>query len=161
MDLFTKTGAAFSDCRRYRYTLWRSWGVGDYCNFVMLNPSTADEVKNDPTVERCERRSREMGFGGLMVTNLFAFRATDPFNMKKAADPIGERNDDAIKECASQSAMVICAWGNDGAFMDRSAAVVKMLREFCPDKLHALKITGQGEPYHPLYVGYKTRPTKW
>lgn len=84
-----QSGADFSPCQRYRYKLWRKWGNGDLVNFLMLNPSTADAVQNDPTVERCERRARQLGFDGLIVTNLFAFRATDPRTLKAAPDPIG------------------------------------------------------------------------
>jgi hypothetical protein len=71
-------GAAFSACRRYRYRLWRMWDRRPHCCFVMLNPSTADELANDPTVERCERRARAWGYGGLEVANVFAWRSTDP-----------------------------------------------------------------------------------
>lgn len=153
-----ETGATFSDCEKYRYTLWRSWGVGDLANFIMLNPSTADESTNDPTVERCERRAREYGFGGLIVTNLFAWRSTDPKQLNKVLDPIGRENNDAIKETAAQCKIVVCAWGKDGTIMARNESVLKMLREFCPEKLRYLKLTKDGHPYHPLYVPYSMKP---
>ena len=75
MNLFDQTGALFSPCKKYRYRLWREWSDEVPAVFVMLNPSTADEIVNDPTVERCERRARAMGFGGLRVANIFALRA--------------------------------------------------------------------------------------
>jgi len=152
-----KTGASFSACRTYRYTLWRVW-AHPLVNYIMLNPSKADEVDNDPTVERCERRAAKLGYGGIIVTNLFAFRATDPDDMKRAADPVGPRNDDAIYESASQCSLVILAWGNDGAYLARSKAVLKFL-EPCRHKMHALKVCKTGEPQHPLYVGYNQMPT--
>ena len=69
----------------YRYALTRVWDpLGPRLSFVMLNPSTATEVQNDPTVERCERRARALGFGGFRVTNIFAWRDTDPRKMRAA-----------------------------------------------------------------------------
>ena len=97
--------AVYSDCKRYRYALTRVWEPqGRRLSFVMLNPSTATEVQNDPTVERCERRARALGFGGFRVTNIFAWRDTDPRKMRAALDPIGPDNDAAILEA--------CAWGD-------------------------------------------------
>ena len=82
--------AVYSDCERYRYMLTRVWEPGG-CKalFIMLNPSTATEVQNDPTVERCERRARALGFGAFRVLNIFAWRDTDPKAMRAAADPVG------------------------------------------------------------------------
>ncbi len=89
--------AEYSDCERYRYRLTRIWDPdGEKALFIMLNPSTATEVQNDPTVERCERRARALGFGAFRVTNIFAWRATDPKDMRAAPDPVGPANDDAI-----------------------------------------------------------------
>ena len=96
-----ETGARFSVDRRYRYALWRVWDRSrGACNFLLLNPSIADEVTNDPTSVRCERRARRWGFGGLIVTNLFAPCATDPAGLRRVADPIGPENDAAILETA-------------------------------------------------------------
>lgn len=161
MDLFIDKGATFSPCRSYRYTLWRAWDRSrPTCMFLMLNPSTADEVDNDPTVERCERRAREMGFGGLVVCNLFAFRATDPEAMKAAPDPIGPDNDKYILDAAFCAGMIVCAWGNHGQHRGRSEQVVSLLRSNWL-KLYVLQLNGSGEPKHPLYVGYQHRPVKW
>lgn len=92
LDLFTETGATFSECRRYRYRLWRYWDRSKppLC-FLMLNPSTADDLSNDPTVERCQRRALAMGFGGLEVVNIFAFRSTDPAALYSL--PVGRYGD--------------------------------------------------------------------
>src|SRR5512135_175129 len=96
-----ETGARFSVDRRYRYALWRVWDRSrGACNFLLLNPSIADEVINDPTSVRCERRARRWGFGSLLVTNLFAPCATDPAGLRRVADPIGPENDAAILETA-------------------------------------------------------------
>lgn len=152
----------FSPDRRYRYTLQRDWLTGKgLVNFLMLNPSTADETKNDPTIERCERRARRMGFAGLVVTNIFAFRATDPKEMMRQIDPIGyPSNDYHILDQARRCEMVICGWGNHGKHRFRSASVREML---CDNgvKLHALRVSKTGEPWHPLYVGYDVEPTEW
>ncbi len=91
--------AVYSDCEKYRYTLTRVWEpAGRKALFIMLNPSTATEVQNDPTVERCERRARTLGFGAFRVTNIFAWRDTDPRKMRAATDPVGPANDAAILE---------------------------------------------------------------
>jgi nucleoid DNA-binding protein len=98
---YRETGARFSIDRRYRYALWRVWDHDENLyNFLLLNPSSADEATNDPTIERCERRARRWGFGGLIVTNLFALCATDPAGLHRIADPIGPENDAAILETA-------------------------------------------------------------
>lgn len=158
-DLFVDRGAIFSSCRRYRYRLWRRWdGARASLLFCMLNPSTADESDNDPTVERCERRARAMGFGGLVVTNIFAWRSTDPKMLYALADPVGPDNDATILEEAASAGMVVCGWGKHGALHGRGAAVARMLMANGVQP-HALKINNDGSPQHPLYVGYDVVPT--
>ena len=152
--------AVYSDCERYRYLLTRVWAPGPKALFVMLNPSTATEVQNDPTVERCERRARALGFGAFRVTNIFAFRATDPRVMRAEADPIGPENDAAILGSLSWADAVVCAWGNHGLHMDRGRAVEAMLRG-AGARLTHLGLTGQRQPRHPLYVGYDQQPEAW
>lgn len=154
----TLRGATFSDGRVYRYSLFRRWGNADrMVNFLMLNPSTADAETNDPTIERCERRTRKLGYGGLVVTNLFAFRATDPKDMLRAYEPVGPDNDDAILEHANRAALIICGWGKDGVHRGRAYAVCKLLERY---DLHALRISDKtGQPWHPLYVGYDVLPS--
>jgi ribonuclease HI len=160
------TGAVFSPDRLYRYSLWRIWGAqrsiesdGHYTprlvNFLMLNPSTADEVVNDATVERCERRARSWGYDGLIVTNIFAYRATDPEVLKTVSDPVGPENDLAIRFHAGDSALVVAAWGNHGELLDRSKAVKELLSDVT---LYCLKVSKTGEPAHPLYLPYKLEP---
>ncbi len=152
--------AVYSDCERYRYLLTRTWGPGPKALFIMLNPSTATEVQNDPTVERCERRARALGFGAFRVTNIFAFRATDPKVMRAQADPVGPENDAAILKSVPWADMILCAWGNHGLYLDRGAAVTTLLRRTSAP-LHHLGLTGHGQPRHPLYVGYDRQPELW
>jgi hypothetical protein len=148
-------GAVFSPCLRYRYLLWRRWAAAPPVNFLMLNPSTATADTNDPTVERVERRAKAMEAGGLIVTNLFAYRSTDPKYLRRVADPIGPENDKAILEAADAASMVVCAWGTHGSLKGRSDHVRKLLEG---RELHALKTTGKGEPCHPLYLSYDLQP---
>lgn len=152
--------AVYSDCEVYRYLLTRSWAPGRKALFIMLNPSTATEVQNDPTVERCERRARTLGFGAFRVTNIFAFRATDPKVMRAAADPVGPGNDAAIQGSLPWADQVICAWGNHGLHLDRGAGVAAMLRASGLPLFH-LGLTGAAQPRHPLYVSYDQQPERW
>ena len=119
--------AVYSDCEAYRYLLTRTWGAGPRALFIMLNPSTATEVQNDPTVERCERRARALGHGAFRVTNIFAFRATDPKVMRAVADPVGPDNDSAILDSIGWSDVIVCAWGNHGLHLGRGAQVAELL----------------------------------
>jgi len=160
-DLEAQSSAVFSDCGIYRYLLTRVWDpAGKKALFIMLNPSTADEVKNDPTVERCERRSRTLGFGAFRVTNIFGFRATDPKVMRAAADPVGPGNDEAIRESLDWADQVICAWGTHGAHMERGAAVQELLQTAGASPFH-LGLTKAGHPKHPLYIAYTQSPERW
>lgn len=153
--------AEYSACERYRYTLTRVWDPhGQRALFIMLNPSTATEVQNDPTVERCERRARALGFGAFRVLNIFAYRATDPRDMRRAADPVGPDNDAAILGSLDWADRIICAWGTHGAHLDRGPSVEKSLRE-AGAELHHLGLSKDGHPKHPLYIGYAVQPTLW
>lgn len=153
--------AVYSDCERYRYSLTRVWDpAGSKALFVMLNPSTATEVQNDPTVERCERRARTLGFGAFRVTNIFAWRDTDPRKMRAAQDPVGPENDRAILEGADWADQIVAAWGTHGAHLDRGPNVERLLRETGLPLFH-LGLTKDGHPKHPLYIGYSQQPAPW
>lgn len=153
--------ATYSDCEAYRYQLTRTWDIaGLKVLFVMLNPSTATEYQNDPTVERCERRARALGFGAFRVTNIFAYRATDPKVMRAQADPVGPGNDAAIAEGALWADRIICAWGGHGAHLARGGTVAQLLRATTKPLFH-LGLTIGGEPKHPLYIGYAVQPELW
>ncbi|HEX7055121.1 MAG TPA: DUF1643 domain-containing protein [Burkholderiales bacterium] len=150
------SGAAFSPCRRWRYLLWRRWDeTRPAANFLMLNPSTADEVRLDPSCTRARLYAERWGYGALIVTNLFAWRATDPREMKAAGDPVGRGNDRAILAAAREAAIVVCAWGNHGAHLERSQKVRQLLSGIA---LHALRVNGSGEPAHPLYLPASLQP---
>lgn len=153
--------AEYSDCERYRYALTRTWDAKlPKLGFIMLNPSKATEVQNDPTVERCERRARALGFGAFRVTNIFAWRETDPHKMRRAKDPVGPDNDACLTELMHWSDTVIAAWGVHGEHLNRGPAVEAVLRR-TGQHLHCLGLTKHGHPRHPLYVSYAQRPEIW
>jgi hypothetical protein len=155
------SGAVFSSCRRWRYLLWRRWDeTGPAANFLMLNPSTADELQLDPSCTRARNYAEAWGFGSLIVTNLFGWRATDPGEMKSARDPVGRGNDAAILRAAKQAAVVVCAWGNHGLHNERSSHVLQRLKK-SGVKLSYLKLNACGEPAHPLYLKGSLKPTPW
>ncbi|MGY6554246.1 MAG: DUF1643 domain-containing protein [Wenzhouxiangella sp.] len=152
------SGANFSRCRRYRYTLWRRWDLERPLVMIIgLNPSTADARQDDPTIRRCIGFARDWDYGGLVVTNLFAFRATYPADLKAAADPVGPRNDAWIRRMTGQVDAVVAAWGNDGVWLERSAQVRRML----DGRLSCLKLNAGGEPAHSLYLSAGLRPQEW
>jgi len=149
-----KTDAELSQCRKYRYALWRTWDDSKpYVMFIGLNPSTADETEDDPTIRRCINFSKDWGFGGLCMVNLFAFRATSPNDMMSSNDPVGSENDKWIEKLSINAGVIIAAWGNHGAFLGRSKTVVGML-----PSIKCLKINKSGEPAHPLYQPRSAQP---
>lgn len=153
--------AAFSECGLYRYRLTRRWAMqGGLINFVMLNPSKANELRNDPTVERCERRARQLGFGAFCVTNIFAWRDTDPTAMRQASEPNGPQNDDILIATAAASDRIIAAWGAHGEHLGRGPEVAAMLRE-AGLQLYHLGLSKHGHPRHPLYIPYERQPELW
>lgn len=147
----------FSPCRNYRYTLWREWDVDPniqappFVAFIGLNPSTADEVQDDPTIRRCIGYSKRWGFSRFCMLNVFAFRATDPKEMKRALEPVGTDNDFHIQRIVKSADLVVCAWGNGGDYLHRGRRVLVMLRE-ADVQPHALGLTTNGVPKHPLYL---------
>ncbi|PVA10005.1 hypothetical protein DC366_10080 [Pelagivirga sediminicola] len=153
--------AIYSDCERYRYALTRTWDAeGKRAHFIMLNPSTATEMQNDPTVERCERRARALGFGAFRVTNIFAWRDTDPRDMRAAADPVGPANDQAILDGCAWADTIVAAWGTHGAHLNRGADVAALLAG-TGRAVHHLGLTKDGHPRHPLYIAYARQPDLW
>lgn len=140
-------GATFSPCRQYRYQLWRIWDESKLpLNVIGLNPSTADETQDDPTIRRCIQFAKDWGYGGLLMTNIFAFRATEPEVMKKASEPIGADNDQWLRESAAGAGLILAAWGNHGKHLNRADAVRRLITG-----MHCFKITKKGQPEHPLY----------
>jgi len=138
----------FSPCRVYRYTLWREWIAGNgYAMFIGLNPSTADETKDDPTIRRCIASAKVWGYAGLCMTNLFAYRATKPADMRTAQEPIGPENDSYLLSVAKSAGVIVAAWGTNGTYQKRDQVVKSMLPE-----LRCLRLTKAGHPEHPLYL---------
>lgn len=144
-------GATFSQDRRYRYALWRAWRPSEpRVLFVMLNPSIADEVRDDPTQRRCRRFALDWGFGGYSVGNLFALVSTDPRALRAAGDPVGPGNDDALMRLHAEHDLTVAAWGAGGRFRGRGKAVGEMLSR--TGSLACIGVCKDGSPRHPLYL---------
>lgn len=150
------SSAVFSYCRQYRYELWRRWGPGPYAMFIGLNPSTATETLDDPTIRRCIAYSKAWGFDAYCMTNIFAFRATDPKVMKSQKEPIGLSNDETLIRLAKDAGVVVAAWGTHGIHMGRHQQVVDMI-----PNLMCLAKTKDGYPGHPLYLKKDLKPVPW
>lgn len=149
--------ASISEDGLYRYALHRWWGWGDRLGFVMLNPSTADAEVDDPTIRRCVGFARSLGFDGIRVVNLYAFRATKPADLWRAAEPTGgQRNDDLLRELLRQAKAqpVIAAWGAN-AKPDRVAEFMSWPGS---EHVRALGFTKAGAPRHPLYLRADAQP---
>lgn len=143
--------ALHSPCGLHRLTLLHRWGAADLLGWVMLNPSTATETQDDPTVARCRRRARDMGCGGFVITNLFTWRSPSPAELKRAAAPLCHGADDAMLKALAGCDRVICAWGNHGTYRNR-AAEVRALLSAAGLPLWHLGLTRLGQPRHPLYT---------
>ena len=156
----TRSSAVYSSCAGYRYRLDRQWSGAPQLTWIMLNPSTATEAANDPTIARCETRARAGGFGGLRVVNLFAWRATAPAELKRHASPVGPDNDRHLLAACAGADRVVAGWGTHGTHLGRAAQVLRLLRDNGVP-IHTLGLTRQGHPRHPLYVAYATQPEPW
>ena len=149
-------GAEFSDCRRYRPRLYRDWNKKKPgILFVMLNPSIADEHREDRTVRRCIGFAHQWGYGWLEVRNIFSLCSTDPRALYKMDDPIGPGN--PLVYDTDDFDRIIVAWGNHGKIMDRGEGVLRMFKSMKLPVFH-LGITRLGQPKHPLYVKGSTKP---
>lgn len=147
-----QSSAFFSDCGRYRYLLRRCWAKGEQCAFVGLNPSTADNVNNDPTVRKCMRFAQSWGFSGMVLVNLYARRCRYPQALITSEDPVGAENDTWLTSIVNDAPLVIAMWGNHGARayptgLRRDIEVMK-----CRDDWYCLGQTKLGAPKHPLYL---------
>jgi hypothetical protein len=143
-----RNNAVLSDDREYRYRLTRTWDVEKpTLAFIMLNPSTADETENDPTIRRCLDYAKDWDYGSVVVGNLFALRATDPSELSGHDNPVGPENDDHLEAICDEAEQVIAAWGTDGSLQDRGREVAERLDV----DLYALDTTKHGHPNHPLY----------
>lgn len=152
-------GAVFDKTGAYRYRLWRVWNESaPRVGFIMLNPSTADDTLDDPTIRRCIGFARAWGYGAVEVVNLFAYRATRSADLRGMADPIGRENDRYLQRLEQNVQQIIVAWGNLGAWQNRDQAVI---RRFSQRHLHCLGTTLSGSPRHPLYLRKETLPQRF
>jgi hypothetical protein len=160
--LFGSGEAVFSTDMTYRYQLTRRWAGGPGAVWIMLNPSTADAMKDDPTLGRCIAFTREWDLAGLTVVNLFALRATDPHALAGHPDPCGPENDDFIREAIGRASVLVAAWGAHKLAASRAAHVLKLVADAGLEPM-CLGVTKDGYPKHPLargraYIPAGTKP---
>ncbi len=189
MSSYISKGATISACGRYRYRLWREWrGTGTDANwdwltdksgkrvvdggghplgepksalFIMLNPSTADGERDDPTIRRCVAFAKAWGYDRMDVVNLFAWRATKPADLlavNHPDDPVGVNNKDHIEAAARKAGIIICAWGAHGSHLGQDETTLGWLTDTQLRRCHTLKVTKDGHPGHPLYIAASTVP---
>jgi hypothetical protein len=161
-DEIPERDAVFNEDRTHRFVLRRAISYAPRaCLFVMLNPSTADENANDPTIRRCIGFAHEWHFGTLYVANLFSLRSTDPKALYSTPDAEGDpKNIETIVAGARGIDLAVAAWGVHGALRDRGATVRAKLAE-AGVKLHHLGLTKDGHPRHPLYLRADVKPKLW
>lgn len=155
-------GAHISECGQYRYLLTRNIsiiGEAGQTVFVMLNPSTADAVQDDPTIRRCLSYAESWGSSGLIVANLYALRSTDPKELWKHPDPVGPANDGCLADLALRHRDIVCAWGAN-AKPDRVRAFVDLMKRV-GGELWCLGMTKAGAPRHPLYLRRDAELMPW
>jgi hypothetical protein len=159
-------GAVFDAARHYRYALWRVWGPPDapLLHVIGLNPSTANEQDDDPTIRRCRGFARDLGCGGLLMTNLFALRTTDPSILRSHGNPVGDENTQWILKCARLAApgRTVCAWGVHVPryWRNRPERLTQELR-IAQIPLWCWGRTKAGQPRHPLYLPADTALEGW
>jgi len=180
-----ESGAIFSDCMKYRYRLWRCWNQAlPRALFILLNPSTADDIDNDATIERQQRRVMMWSnqsdlfsgqlyskkFGSIEVVNACAYRSTNPEVLFKVSDPVGDDNLEhiitACKEALRRGGIIICGWGKHLAALSPGGRYT--LHELTLERLEqfdfpltAFQLNGDRTPKHPLYVSYELKPRRW
>jgi len=168
--------AVFSDDEIYRYTLWRtraepllSVAAADfrpakpkpsgYVNFICLNPSVASDTQDDPTIRKITKFAYAWGYNSVCITNIFAYRSTDPKILTLVSNPEGDENNRHIRRIAESATIVVAAWSQHANIRRRSEYVRRMLLQ-SRVQLHYLKM-GKVEPYHPLYLPDDTKPVIW
>lgn len=157
-NIIGENGAIFNEDRTKRFLLWRSRPEGDgVITFIMLNPSTADEVKNDPSVLRCWTRAQKMGFRVMFVCNLFSIRSTDPKGIVPDEGDDYHENFSTIIRAVRRSNMIVCAWGNHGDINTLGHQILGNLRRL-EYPVFVFGITKANQPKHPLYIGYDVEP---
>ena len=154
---FIYKNATFSNCRTYIYTLCRIWNKKKkYVLFIGLNPSTANEKLDDPTIRRCVNYAKNWGYGGFMMVNLFAYRTALPSKLKKVKYPVGQNNDKYIVTLSKKADITVAAWGNNGNLYSRDKEVLSLV-----PNLKCLKFNKSGQPAHPLYLKKDLKLTKF
>lgn len=156
MDLFNQTdnGAIFSDDRKDRYALWRIWDKSkSFIMFIGLNPSTANEHKNDPTLTRVIKFANNWGYGGVYMMNLFSFVTAYPEELQINEDLL-EKNNQWLNTISIKCDKIIFAWGSFKQAEERSKYILERFKGF------ALEINKDGSPKHPLYVKSNIEPVK-
>ena len=144
---FIHKNATISDCRKYRYALSRTWDdKKKTVLFIALNPSTADEINDDPTIRRCINYAKKWGYGSILVANLFAYRTTNPEKLRYVKNPVGNDNDQHIIKLSKKANLIVAAWGNEGSLFNRDKEVARLI-----PNLMCLKVNKSGQPTHPLY----------
>jgi len=155
------TEVIFSKCRKYRFSYKKTWDIeSKNILFILLNPSTASENKSDPTITRLEKHTRNLGGGSFTVCNLFAVREKNPKKLKKKINPIGYHNEYFIKENSSLANKIICAWGNEGKYLNQAEKIKKILNEK-NYQIFIFGLTKKNEPTHPLYLRYDIKLKRW
>ena len=156
-----KKYARLSDCGTYRWRLDRVWDrTRPLLLVIMLNPSKADALVNDPTIIRCIHLATDAGYGGIVVVNMYGYRATDPAKLAAANDPIGHENDDTIAEALTECRDVVCAWGAHPMAARRTSTMINTIRQAKKAPL-VWRLTQKGAPSHPLYLPKSARPIEW
>lgn len=161
-SLIGHSGIVASPDNAYRYILWRVWTESramNLCAWVMLNPSTADAIEDDPTIKKCVGFSRRWGHDGIVVVNLFAMRSTDPSALNSSPDPVGPHNPHFVEHVLDHPTVkrVVIAWGNEGSLdaRDESFCVVHGHRElWCLRPPGKATLTNLWAPRHPVRIGY-------
>lgn len=143
--------AHFSECGKYRYALWRIFDVNKpLIAFIGLNPSTANGTKNDNTITKLVKITKNNGYGGFFMLNLFAIISSKPEILLTCADPLNG-NDDFLKYYSQQATKIIFCWGAFKESKKRAEVVKKMF-----PLAYCLEILKDGSPKHPLYCRDKT-----
>lgn len=156
--------AVLSHCGAFRLSLARTWDASlPVLLFVMLNPSKADAEIDDPSIRKCVGFAQRNGYGGIIVVNLYAYRATDPNELRIAGYPVGERNDAHILAAAwdvtARGGRTVVAWGANASGSARAAAVLEMLEQIAP--VYTLRVLADGTPGHPLMLPYSCKITPY
>ena len=151
------SGALFSDCRRFRYLLWRRWDASlPLLGWLALNPSAADASDEDQSSRKFRGFAERLGFGGYITANLYAWIDTYPEDLRAAGYLVGDENDAHTETMVRTCDAVICAWGSNARGLARPAEAVSIIRRAGRTPL-ALKVNRDGTPAHPLMLPYSCK----